>query len=406
MKVLQVFNQYRSMFNGEEAVVERIGDLIERHGGEARLLMRTSRGIENSRIRRVQAAVSGIYSRSSYREMIRTLREDRPDIVHAHNLYPILSPSVLAACRREGVPVVMMLHNQQMTCPKADHLYRGQVCERCVGGKEHFCAIQNCRDNLLESVAYAARSAIARRTKVFEKNVTLFIALSEFAKRRLVAAGFDEDQIAVLHNMATIAPQQADASQGRYFAFAGRMSAEKGIDTILEAAALVPECPVQLAGDGPLLESLQSKAPPNVTFVGRLGAEEMARFYRESRCLLHSSTCFEMCPLVISEAMSHGIPVIASDIGGRHELVADGETGLLFEPGNARQLAEAMKTLWNDADRCVEMGRAGRWMATERFAEQVYYDQLIEIYQRAVGLVGNRLPDDRRSFQPLSEVSV
>jgi len=389
MKLLQVFNQYRSRFNGEDAVVRRIDELVAKHGGQTRLLLRNSQGLETSVVRKVQAAFSGIYNWSAQREMRRVLRDDRPDIVHVHNLYPLFSPSILVACRQERVPVVMSLHNQQLTCPKSDHLHRGNVCEKCVGGKEFHCVLQNCRGNLMESMAYAARSTIARQTRVFESHVTLFAALSEFAKRRLVAAGFNEQQITVLPNMAPVAAEPTDPGRGDYFAFAGRMSEEKGIETILAAAALVPECRVRLAGDGPLLAALQAKAPPNVSFAGRLCAAEMVHFYRGARCLLHSSTCFEMCPLVISEEMMHGLPVIASDIGGREELIEPNRTGLLFQPHDAAQLAAFMRSLWHDPQRCRELGQAGYALARDRFGEELYYQKLMSIYHRAISIVGH-----------------
>ncbi|HUG69104.1 MAG TPA: glycosyltransferase [Pirellulaceae bacterium] len=386
MKLLQIYNQYRSLFNGEEAVVELTAELVERHGGSARLMMRSSRDIGMSFAGRARAFWSGIYSREAYHSIEQVLVEDRPDVVHVHNLYPLFSPSVLVACKRAGVPVVMSVHNQQLTCPRADHLRRGRICEKCVGGGEYNCVLRNCRQNIFESVAYAARSAFARKMRLFHDNVTLFVAVSEFAKSRLVAAGFDENGIVVLRNMVAASSGPADASQGTYAAFAGRMSPEKGLHTLLQAAGGFFDCPVRLAGSGPLLEPLKRTLPANVELKGQLITSQMQPFYRGARFVVVPSITYEMCPLVILEAFSHGIPVIASRLGAQRELVTHGVNGLLFDPGNAEDLRRKMKQLWEDPDQCRRLGQAGYERVLRDHSEASYYERLIGVYRRAISM--------------------
>ena len=384
MKLLQIFNQYRSPFNGEAAVVELTGELVERHGGMARLLTRSSRDVESSIVARTRAFFSGIYSWEAYRSVEQLLAEDRPDVVHVHNLYPLFSPSVLVACKRAGVPVVMSIHNQQLTCPRSDHLNRGKICEKCVGGGEYNCVLHNCRQNIFESVAYAARSGIARRRRLFHDNVTLFVALSEFAKSRLIAVGFDADRIVVLKNMVAASPGPVDASQGEYAAFAGRISPEKGLHTLLEAAEGVSHCPIQLAGSGPLLEQVEQNAPANVEVKGRLNTCQMQPFYRGARFVVAPSITYEMCPLVTLEAFSHGVPVIASRLGSQPELVEHGVNGLLFDPGNAEDLRRKMKQLWENPALCRQLGRAGYERVVREHSETSYYERLMGVYGRAI----------------------
>ena len=212
--------------------------------------------------------------------MAETLAADRPDLVHVHNLYPLFSPSVLVACRRAGVPVVMTTHNYLLTCPVVNHLSKGRVCEKCIGGREHWCVLKNCRENLPESLAYALRSFTARKLRFFHDNVAVQIVLSNFAKQRLVKAGFDEERIAVLPNMVAMGPEPDGPPAGNYAAYSGRMMAEKGVDSLLAAAARLPEVDLRLAGDGNLLTELVRAAPPNASFVNRLSPQEMASFYR------------------------------------------------------------------------------------------------------------------------------
>jgi glycosyltransferase involved in cell wall biosynthesis len=383
---MQIYNQYRSLFGGEENVVNDTAKLVTAHGGRAKLLLRSSRAIEESLPKKIGAFFSGFYSFSARVEVARALASFRPDVVHAHNLYPLFSPAALVACRRAGVPVVLSLHNHAQTCPNTDHLCQGHICEQCMHEGEIHCLLQDCRNNRLESIAYAARSYFARRMRLFKNNVDTFICLTQFAKQRLVRAGFDAGRIAVLPNMVDLDCRVVDPAQGGYVAFAGRLDGNKGIPTLLAAGGLMQKpVPVHIAGDGPVRQQLEFGAPPNARFIGQLGGAEMDAFYTQARIVVVPSECFEMCPLVILEAMSHGLPVIASRIGGIPELVDDGETGLLFEPGDAESLSDKINILWNNPDLCRQMGAAGRRKAERQYGADSYYRRLATIYDRAIG---------------------
>lgn len=388
VKLLQVYNQYRSLFNGEDTVVRQTAQVVEKHGGEVQMMLRSSRDIDTGLMGKASAFWSGIYSRRSYQEMARVLREDRPDVVHVHNLYPLVSPSILVACRRAGVPVVLSVHNQQLTCPTSDHLYRGKICERCVGGNEYHCVLQNCRENIFESVAYATRSFVSRRMRFFHNNVTLLIALSEFSKQRLIEAGFRDDQIVVLRNMVHQGHAPVDPTQGRYAAFAGRMSPEKGVETLIAAARGLPEINVKLAGDGPIESRLRGGLPANVQMLGCLESPAMDSLYRGARFFVLPSRSYEMCPLVILEAMSHGLPVITTRLGGQAELVEDGVTGFLFDPNDKQDLGRKMKRLWDDPELCRKFGAAGYRVARQKYGEEAYFRRLSDIYAQAIALTG------------------
>ncbi len=387
MKILSLYNDYRSVHGGEKAVVDTTAALAPKYGMQVEVATRSSKDLGESFAGKVGAFFSGIYSRKAYAEMDALLARERPDVVHAHNLYPLFSPSVLVAARRAGVPTVMSVHNYGLVCPHWAHLRKGQVCERCVGGRPYWCALLNCRENMGESIGYALRSAFAQAFHLFRDNVTIFIALTHFAKERLAAAGYAKERIEVLPNMVALPESVADPATGEYAAFAGRLSPEKGGNTLLAAAHLLPDIPLRLAGDGPSKGAWESLAPANARFAGVLRGPEMADFYRGARFLVVPSRWFEMCPLVILEAMANGLPVIASNIGGLPELVDDGVTGLLFEPAEAEDLAAKMRRLWEDPDMCRAMGRAARERATREHGEEHYFKRLRAIYDRAVSYV-------------------
>lgn len=383
MKVLQVHNRYRFR-GGEDAVVETTLRLLQENGMEARLFDKASAEIPGSMLHKTAAVFSGIYSRAAAREMTAVLQDFRPDVVHAHNVYPLLSPSVLAAARRAGTPVVMTCHNYRMACPIGVHFIRGAICERCAGGREYWCLARNCRENRFESAAYALRNAATRALGLFKKNVTRYIAISEFVKRRLTAAGFPEDQIDVLYNMIAIPDSPADAASGGYAAFTGRLSEEKGVDTLLAAAARLPEISVKIGGLGPIEARLKQAAPLNVFFPGMFDATALAGFYRDAAFVVVPSVWHEAFGLVAAEAMSHGIPVIAARNGALPELLADGAAGMLFTPGDPADLAEKMRLLWEDPARRRELGLAGRARAQRLFSAAAHFEGLRAIYQRAM----------------------
>jgi glycosyltransferase involved in cell wall biosynthesis len=399
MKIYQIYNEQRSRLGGEPAVVDATMQLLTQNGHESRLIMKSSRDLENSLIKRASAFWSGIYNIGAYYEMSRLLKEDRPDVVHVHSVYPMFSPSVLVACQRAGVPVVMTVHTHNLTCPTWFHLYKGRICEDCVGGHEYRCALKNCRNNILESCAYALRSAVARICRWFPDNVNVLIMLTPSGKERLLQAGFREGQIAVVPNPTSIAEATERLSSGEYVGFAGRVSPEKGVDIFLAVATQMPDIPFKVAGDGPALSEMRARAPGNVEFLGRLGVDDLLAFYLKSRILVAPSLWFEPFGMVVVDAMALGVPVIASRIGGLPYLVEDGVNGSLFEPGNPDDLVQKVRRLWEDPQLCDRMGKAGQQKVAQQYSQKVYYQNLISVYQRAIHGARNGA-----TFSPLVQI--
>jgi glycosyltransferase involved in cell wall biosynthesis len=366
-------------------MVDTITNSLKRRGVDVVTMSRNSNDLNPGLSGKFHAFFSGIYSISEKCNMTNQLLEQKPDLVHVHNVYPLFSPSILVACNQLNVPVVMTCHGYHLTCPSYNHLKSGTICEKCSKGREYWCVIRNCRENIEESIAYAIRSAVARKFQLFRRNATLIIALTNFAKNKIVAAGFPSERVVVLPNMVFLPDEATDNAKGDYVAYAGRISPEKGIETLLSAASLT-SLPVRLAGDCSSMPRLVEGAPPNAKFIGCMSRNQMAEFYRQARFLVVPSLCYEICPVVILEAMSHGLPVIASNVGGLAEIVEDGVTGLLVEPGNSQELSTRIKFLWENPALCREMGHAGYEKAVREYSEDVYLGRLMSIYKQAISV--------------------
>jgi glycosyltransferase involved in cell wall biosynthesis len=236
----------------------------------------------------------------------------------------------------------------------------------------------------VESSLYALRTAVARRMRWFLDHVSVFIALSEFSKHQLVSAGFPAERIAVRPNMVNpLSLETAAAGAGEYVAYAGRITFEKGVDLLCEAANRT-NLPLRIAGDISGWPALQSQYADRVRFEGMLRGDALVSFYGNARFVVVPSRWWEVCPLVVLEAMHLGIPVLASRIGGLPEMVEDGVNGLLFEPDNRNDLADKMQRLWNDAALRRRLIEAGRRRIQEKYAAAPYFSDLMSIYSRAM----------------------
>jgi glycosyltransferase involved in cell wall biosynthesis len=382
MHVLLIHNEYGKV-SGEEIAVRSLQKLLEERGQQVSTYYRSSAEIIGNKLKMAGAFWTGIYSRSAQLHVRRILVERRPDVVHVHNLFPLISPSVLGECRRAGVPLVMTVHNYRLMCPNGLHLVDGQVCERCVGG-EHHCVLKRCEGTLVKSAGYALRNAVARKLRFFHDNVTLYAALTQFQRQRLIAGGFAADRIRVIPNMLS-GPSAAPAEElGQWIGYAGRVSREKGIETLMQAAAMLPDIPFRIAGDADRMSHLQRSAPSNVRFVGHLSGDALHQFYAGCRMVTLCSTWFEGFPMMLIEAMLHGKPIVCSNIGGLPEIVDDGKTGTLFQPGDPLQLRDHLRRLWSEPDLCRRMGMAGWSKAHSEYSSERYYERLMELYHHAL----------------------
>ena len=381
MKVLVVHNFHRQGGGSDDAVAAS-AHVLREGGVDVDMFQRDSRSIEGSVLRKVSAFATGIYAPRSVSEFRKRLERSAPDVVHVHELFPLISPWVLPVCRDAGVPVVMTCHDYRLTCPIATHYSHGRICTDCLDHDERKCVTNNCRGNRLESAAYAARAASARLSGAVRKCVSVYVTPTRFAARWLSEhAAFPLQRARVVPYVIPVPDVPVRSAAGDYVAYAGRFVPEKGVDVLLAATRAVG-LPLHLAGRR---EPLANQADSGeVTYRGHLDAVALSDFYRQARMLVVPSTWFETFGIVAGEAMGHRLPVVASDIGALAEVVEDGVTGLLFEPGNASELADRLKILWDDPEGCLSMGEAGRRKIARECSREAHYAGLVGAYQQAM----------------------
>ncbi len=377
MRFLIAHNQYGAM-SGEERALEAIAGLLEQNGHQIKWFLRSSAQIQGLR-EKAGAFFSGIHSFAAARALREFLKNNRIEAALVQNLYPFLSPSILPVFKEFKIPVVMRCPNYRLFCPNGLHLSRGEICERCLGGKEYWCVIRDCENSLFKSLGYAARNAAARIGGRIGDYVDVFIVLSEFQRHRFIAGGIPPEKITVIPNIAPIAEKASGDDPGRLVSFVGRISPEKGIEDFLAAAERLPHIPFAVAGNIKRMPDVKHASPRNVRWMGFLQGEHLDEFYRTSRILVFPGKWFEGFPNVIASAMGAGKPVVASRLGAIPEIVDHDRTGLLFAPGRVDELTECIRDLYENPDQCRSMGRAGRVKAEACYGGGVVYGRWMEV---------------------------
>lgn len=379
VRVLIAHNRYRAN-GGEERHVELLDRGLREAGVEVRRFERDSCELEGSAARRAAAGLALAY-RPGGGGIRRSLRELRPDVVHFHNIWPLLTPSALRAAKRSGAAVVLTVHNYRFACPGGTLWRDGRVHDECIDGSSLRCGLRNPRSDLAESLAYGAALELQRRTGMLRRWVDAFVAPSRFVAGMLVRSGIPQTRVHVIPYGIPL--RRKAPPQGRRFAlFAGRLVPEKGVETLLAAARLCPEVPVAIAGEGPLAPSVRAADGGNVTHLGQLGRAGISEALAEAAFTLVPSEWYDNLPFAALESLGAGRGVVASEIGGLPEIVDDGATGLLVRPGSPSALAAALRTLWDDRERAAAMGLRARASAERRFSLRSQTRAVLELYAR------------------------
>lgn len=379
MRILIAHSFYR-LAGGEDRYVQQQTELLGRRH-DVRLLAR-----RNERLRPDLSAAAGmIYSAGARAEVLSEIDSWRPDLVHLHNPYPSLGPAVHLAAAKRHLPLVVTLHNYRLRCPNGYMFTEGADCHRCERGNYLNAVLHPCFPKRTQAGAYAAALWIHRFLVRLEDKVDLFISPSEFVRDTALRWGFPSSKVTVVRNFAEVSPAEP-RSPGRYGLYLGRLSSEKGLDTLLEALRRAGDPEFLIVGDGPLEEGLKDLAGQlrleNVTFTGRVAATDVPEILTQARYMVVPSLWDENAPLAALEGLAAGRPLIVSDAGGLPELVANGE-GVTFPPGRVDAMAERILSL-DDPGLCLQMGERALASARRDFSAEVHLAALEEAYERVL----------------------
>jgi glycosyltransferase involved in cell wall biosynthesis len=386
MKVLVAHNAYQHA-GGEDSVVRAERDMLLREGNEVSEYRRHNDEIElGGAWSRISLGSSAVWSHSTREELHRLLENCRPDVVHFHNTFPLISPAAYYACRDQGVPVVQTLHNYRLFCPAANFFRDGKVCEDCLENGPWQAVRHACyRESHIATATVAAMLSFHHWRGTWTNLVDCYIALSEFSRAKFVEAGLSPKKIIVKPNF--VLPDPGPGSGPReYAAFVGRFSEEKGLPTLLKAWGRAGhDQQLRVIGDGPLFQQIQSELVRaglrNVRLEGRLSRDESLKVMQGARFLILPSTCYENFPMTLAEAYACGTPVIASRLGAMQELVCDGQTGLQFTAGDADDLAIKVGWALGHPQDMRRMGIHARTEFETKYSSSKNYEALIAIYE-------------------------
>jgi glycosyltransferase involved in cell wall biosynthesis len=391
MKILSVHNSYQNP-GGEDQVFAQETDLLRSHGHQV-LLYRASNDQVNGKNRLVLLGDT-IWNKQIHAELRALMHRETPDIVHVHNTFPLISPAVYYAANEEGIPVVQTLHNYRMLCPAATFFRDGHVCEECLGkripwpGVLHACY----RGSRLTTAAAAAMLATHNYKETWSKTVSAYIALTDFARNKFIQGGFPEEKIFVKPNYLQSDPGPGEG-RGNFAFFVGRLTPEKGIETMLAAwQEIGNELPLQMAGDGPLAPEVQKagREMESVTWLKYLPRAEILERMKNASVLILPSTWYEGFPMIVAEAFAVGLPVIASNLGSLSSLVDHHRTGLHFEAGQPGGLVEAVRWWLAHPAEATLMRSQARLEYETRYTAEANYQQLMQIYQAALDRCAGR----------------
>ncbi|MCZ6766396.1 MAG: glycosyltransferase [bacterium] len=347
----------------------------------------------DSSLARLAMGSSFIRSREAASNIRSLIEATRPDIVHLHNIYHQITPSILPVLKRAGIPVVMTLHDYKLICPNYSLFDGSAYCYRCRGGRFYRAPLTRCRDgSILLSALVSAEAYWQKLTGVYE-SVVYFFAPSRFIRNTFVAEGYSRDRVIYL---PAFVPPMENSSEGgaavvslpdSYILYFGRLSVEKGLGTLVRAIGQATDLNLVIAGDGPLRQELErmaaSDAPGRIHFTGHLDKGALAEVILSSRMVVLPTESPENAPFTVLESMALGVPIVTSDLGGLPEL-AERVDGGVFHAGDVDELVACLRRFWNDPELGARSGTLGRQVVASEFTSDRHLSRLEDFYERAI----------------------
>lgn len=391
MKVLSIHNYYGSSSpSGENIVFDLEKKLLQNNGIEIIEFSRHSDLIRSQgQYGKIIAGLSTVWNPFTANEIDKIISLEKPSVVHVHNTFPMISPSIFHSIGRRSAKI-LTLHNYRIVCPAAIPLRRGKVCIECIDQKSSIPSIRHAcyRDSRMATLPLAMSVSLHRALGTWINYVDAFIALSEFQKELMVIGGIPENKIHIKPNYYNGRPKVESIKNRTYDAlYVGRLSDEKGVLTLIEAwIKWGPDAPIlHIVGDGPLKSKLVSIANnSNIQFHGQVNSEIAQQMISNSKLLIVPSECYEGFPMVLREAFAFGTPTAVSNIGPLPSIIKPGATGIVFEPSNSDSLYFNVSKLLADNNELARMSIASRKLFEEKYTEEINYQIIMSIYDSAI----------------------
>jgi len=334
-----------------------------------------------------------LWARDSQQALAQLIQRERPQLAHFINTFPLISPAAYATCKQAGLPVVQALHNYRLACPAATFLRAGSICEDCPDHGLQQAIVHACyRGSRAASANVVAMLALHRALGTYQRNVDLYTVLTQFAHDKLIAtADLPAARVVVRPNFLhpDPGPGVAPAARSPHALFVGRLSQEKGVHTLLNALTGLPRSiRLRIVGDGPLMAAVRRQIDEQhlgrVELVGQLPTEAVLDEMKRARVLILPSEWYEGLPITLLEAFACATPVIASSCGALQELITDGDNGLRFAVGDARDLARCIEAAWNSEPLRASLGARGRACFEQHYSLRSGVSSLLDLYQRVL----------------------
>jgi glycosyltransferase involved in cell wall biosynthesis len=377
-KILIAHNRYQQL-GGEDTVVDAEETLLKENGHDVLLYLKDNTKMDA--ISKMDLLTMTLWSRQTVKEINNIINSFKPDIIHVHNTFPLLSPSLYWAAAKHQVPVVQTIHNFRLSCLQASFMRDEKICLDCLGHVPWKGVVHKCyKKSYQYSIVLALMLQIHELLGTYKNKIPIYIALNRFCKAKLIEMGLPEEKIHIKPNFVDMNNQGLDEKTGNPL-FVGRISIEKGIQTLAESVKRLPSIVFDIVGDGPekhLLERL-----PNVRLLGLLDQNSVYSLMRKAPFLILPSICYENMPRTLVESFGSGTPIIASNSGALSELVEHKKSGLLFDVGSVDDLKDNILWAFNNPGEMQEMGSNAKNIYMQKYTSQSNYRQLMNIYNKA-----------------------
>lgn len=402
MKILMV-NKFHYLKGGSEKYYFELAELLREHGHEVAFFsMKDEKNIKTdckeffveqidlntgSKLK----ALDVIYSKENKKKMEEALDEFKPDLVHLNNFQRQLSASIIDPIKSRNIPIVFTAHDVQAICPAITMMDNDKnICEKCMKGKYLNCIKKKCnKGSTLKSIVGALEGYYYRTKNIYTKKIDFIITPSEFYREKMIEDGIHENKIKALHNFVELKDYDLEVSDEGYALYFGRLSKEKGILNLINAFTKLKEGKLYIAGEGPEKETIEKIIKENnlenrIKLLGFLNADQMKDTIRKCKFVIVPSIWYENCPYSVMETLAIGKPVIGANIGGIPELVKNEQSGLTYKYDDIDDLASKMATLFNNEELVTEYGANAKKQANELYGKDMYYKNIMSIYEKLV----------------------